>query len=561
MPRFHRYGAGHSGRVNDRWYRQAVIYCVDVETFQDSDGDGVGDLPGLISRLDYLSRLGVTCLWLNPVHPTPNRDDGYDITDYYGVDPRLGSLGDLAQLVHEAGNLGIRVILDLVVNHTSDAHPWFVSARSEPGSRYRDWYVWSPDAPPDRHQGMVFPGTQKETWTYDRHSRSYYYHRFYEFEPDLNTANPAVRAEIRKIVAFWLQLGVAGFRMDAAPFVIERTRPGDPTPPLDFGLLAELHEHLSWRRGDAVVLAEANVPNSEFGQFFGDGASANRLQMIFAFGLNQATMLALARQDARPLRAAVANLPVPPAGGQWCTFLRNHDEIDLSRLTEAERDEVFAAFGPEENMRLYGRGIRRRLAPMLGGDRARLELAYSLQFTLPGTPVLRYGEEIGMGDDLALPERNAIRTPMQWSGADNGGFSPAPAGDLVRPVVDGGAFGYQTVNVARQRREPDSLLSWFERMIRTARECPEIGLGRWTVLPVRARSVLAVRYEADTGTVLFVHNLGEEPVRLDLGRQDGQNQDAVELFADQDYPRPSAALGELDVGRYGYRWFRLARWA
>jgi len=545
--------------VNDRWYRQAVIYCVDVDTFQDSNGDGVGDLPGLISRLDYLSRLGVTCLWLNPIHPTPNRDDGYDVSDYYGVDPRLGSPGDLAELIHEAGNLGIRVIIDLVVNHTSDEHPWFRQARDEADSPFRDWYVWSDEVPPDRHQGMVFPGVQKETWTYDRHARSYYYHRFYDFEPDLNSGNPAVRAEIKKIVAFWLQLGVAGFRMDAAPFVIEETRPGEPSPPLDYGLLTEIYRHITWRRGDAVVLAEANVPDNEIGKFFGDGETADRLPMIFAFGLNQATMLAFARQDARPLRKALEDLPVPPHGGQWCTFLRNHDEIDLGRLTEAERADVFEAFGPDENMRLYGRGIRRRLAPMLGGDRARIELAYSLQFTLPGTPVLRYGEEIGMGDDLGLPERNAIRTPMQWSDADGGGFSTAAPDSMIRPLITDGRFGCQTVNVARQRTDAGSLLSWFERMIHTARECPETGLGEYEVLPVEAPAVLALRFTAPTGIVLFVHNLGEQEVTLDVGRQPGQRQDPVEMFSDHDYPPAGSDLGSVELGRYGYRWFRLAR--
>jgi maltose alpha-D-glucosyltransferase/alpha-amylase len=546
--------------VAERWYRQAVIYCLDVDTFQDSGGDGVGDLRGLISRLDYLAGLGVTCLWLNPVHPSPQRDDGYDVTDHYGVHPRFGSLGDMAELIHEAGNRGLRIIIDLVVNHTSDEHPWFRAARENRDSTYRDWYVWSDEEPPDRHQGMVFPGVQSETWTQDKESGSWYFHRFYDFEPDLDTAAPAVREEIKKIVAFWLQLGLAGFRMDAAPFVIERTRPADQNPPHDFDMLTELHDHIQWRRGDALVLAEANVPDDQVGQFFGSGGgSADRLVMIFAFGVNQATMLALARRDAGPLRRALEALPTPPPGGQWATFLRNHDEVDLGRLTEDERQEVFAAFGPDESMRLYGRGIRRRLAPMLGNDPRLLRLAYALQFSLPGTPVLRYGEEIGMGDDLSLAERNAIRTPMQWTDGPNGGFSSGPADALVRPVIEDGEFGCRQVNVAAQRHDPASLLSWFQRMIRTLRECPETGIGTWEVLDVAAPGVLATRLSAATGTVLFLHNLADEAVTVDVGPQPGQDGDPVEMFADGDYPSASVKLTDLRLDGFGYRWLRLGR--
>jgi maltose alpha-D-glucosyltransferase/alpha-amylase len=546
--------------MTDRWYQKAVIYCLDIDTFADSNGDGCGDIRGLIGRLDYLARLGVTCLWLNPIHPTPDRDDGYDVSDFYNVDPRFGNLGDFAELLHQADNLGIKVIIDLVVNHTSDQHPWFQSARSSPDSPYRDWYVWSDTQPSDRKQGMVFPGEQDETWTYDRTAKLWYYHRFYKFQPDLNIENPEVREEIKKICAFWLQLGVAGFRMDAVPFIIEETQPGNPNSPKDMDFLSELRQYVQWRKGDAVLLAEANVEPDQLKQFFGDaGGSANRIHMLFDFMLNTRLILALARESAEPIIDGLRDTPQLPEGGQWATFLRNHDEIDLSRLTAEQRSEVFAQFGPDENMQLYGRGIRRRLAPMLGNDRRRIELAYALQFSLRGTPVLRYGEEIGMGEDLSLEGRNAIRTPMQWSGLPNGGFSKAGAKDLVRPVVSGGEFGFETVNVTLQRHNPSSLLSWFERMIRTLREAPEVGAGssKHIDLPVPT-NVLVHRADDGTGTMVFVHNLGPEPATLDLSSLYPEAEMPNDVLADQEYPD----LGEcdkVDVAGYGYRWIRLKR--
>ncbi len=542
----------------ERWYDEAVVYCVDVDTFADSDGDGVGDFRGLIGRLGYLTRLGVTCLWLNPIHPTPGRDDGYDVTDYYAVDDRLGSLGDFAELLHEAANRGIRIIIDLVVNHTSDQHPWFRSACASPDSPFRDWYVWSAKEPSDRYDGIVFPGEQTETWTYQRQAHAWYYHRFYDFQPDLNMRNPEVRAEIKRIMGFWLQLGVAGFRIDAAPFVIEMTEPGNPDSPRNYDFLTELRQLASWRRSDAVLLAEANVVPEELLRYLGDqGGSANRVQMLFDFMLNDALVLALARRSAEPIVMALRTSPQIPAGSQWATFLRNHDEIDLSRLTADQRNEVFEAFGPDPEMRLYDRGIRRRLAPMLGGDRKRVELAYSLQFTLRGTPVLRYGEEIGMGDDLTLIGREAIRTPMQWSDGPQAGFTSSDK--PLRPVISTGEFRYAKVNVAAQRATPLSLLSWFSRMILTLRDCPEVGIGSCTALDQQLPpAVLAHRADARTGTMLFLHNLGEEPVCLDLSNLFAETDEPHELFADQDYPS-IARFGALDLDAYGYRWIRLCR--
>ncbi|HYN92283.1 MAG TPA: alpha-amylase family protein [Pilimelia sp.] len=544
----------------ERWYSEAVVYCLDIDTYADSDGDGVGDVQGLIGRLDYLARLGVTCLWLHPIHPSPGRDDGYDVTDFYNVDPRFGTLGDFAELLHQARNRGIKVIIDLVVNHTSDEHPWFVSARSSPDSPYRDWYVWSETEPPDRRQGMVFPGEQKETWTYDKTARAWFYHRFYDFQPDLNIANPRVRAEIKKIVAFWLQLGVAGFRMDAAPFIIERTEPGVPDATKDFDFLTDLRSHVQWRRGDAVLLAEANVEPDGLAQYFGDGGgSGNRLHMLFDFMLNGRLMLALARRDPEPIIDALRDTPALPHGGQWATFLRNHDEIDLSRLTAEQREAVYAEFGPDENMRLYDRGIRRRLAPMLGGDQRRLRLAYALQFSLRGTPVLRYGEEIGMGEDLSLPGREAIRTPMQWSVLPNAGFSTAEPDALVRPVISGGGYGFETVNVTAQRGDADSLLAWFERMIRTLREAPEVGSGSCRHVDVLTPpGVLVHRADGPTGTMLFLHNLGTDTVKVDLGSLAAEAESPNDVLADSDYAEPGG-LDSLELAGHGYRWIRLRR--
>jgi maltose alpha-D-glucosyltransferase/alpha-amylase len=546
--------------MSDRWYSKAVVYCLDIDSYADADGDGVGDIRGLIGRLDYLARLGVTCLWLNPIHPSPNRDDGYDVEDFYNVDPRFGNLGDFAELLHQASNMGIKVIIDLVVNHTSDKHPWFQSARSSPDSPYRDWYVWSETAPTDRHQGMVFPGEQGETWTFDRTAKLWYYHRFYKFQPDLNIKNAAVREEIKKICAFWLQLGVAGFRMDAVPFIIEETEPGNPNSPKDLDFLTDLRQHVQWRRGDAVLLAEANVEPAQLVDFFGDaGGSNNRIHMLFDFMLNTKFMLALARGNPEPIIEALRETPKLPDGGQWATFLRNHDEVDLSRLTADQREQVFAEFGPDPEMQLYGRGIRRRLAPMLGNDRRRVELAYALQFSLRGTPVLRYGEEIGMGEDLALNGRDAIRTPMQWSTLPNAGFSTAPAEQLARPVISSGDFGYQKVNVAQQRHDPKSLLSWFERMIRTLREAPEVGAGSCTHVDVPVPSgVLVHRADDVTGTMVFVHNLGPEDAEVDLSTLYPEAESPNDVLADREYPE----LGKCDavqLSGYGYRWIRLRR--
>ncbi|HEY0166302.1 MAG TPA: alpha-amylase family protein [Jatrophihabitans sp.] len=547
--------------MSERWYKEAVIYCVEVDTYQDSDGDGCGDLPGLTSRLDYLARLGVTCLWLNPIHPSPKLDGGYDISDYYGVHPQLGTLGDFVELATQARSRGIRLVLDLVVNHTSDQHPWFQSARSDPKSAYRDFYVWSKDEPPDRRQGMVFPGEQTETWTMDEAAKLWYYHRFYEFQPDLNWANPAVRAEIKKVMGFWLQLGASGFRIDAAPFVIEQTVPGVNPGPMDFTILDDWRQDIQWRNGEAVLLCEANVDPDDLAKYCAaapDGPN-DRAHLMFAFGLNAKLWLALARCEAEPLVEALGSMPKIAAMAQWATFLRNHDELDLSKLTDEQRNDVMAAFAPKQDMRLYGRGIRRRLASMMNGNRPRIEMAYSLQFSMPGTPVLRYGEEIGMGEDLKLPGRQAVRTPMQWDASRGAGFSTAPVAELVRPVQTRGGYSAKRVNVESQRLDQQSLLRWFEELIRVLRECPEIGVGEPSVLDCPLpRSVLAHRFDAPEGAILLLHNLAGTPVTLDLSGLD-TGKKPYEVFADGQYEPPAKNLAHLKLNAWGYRWIRLRR--
>src|SRR5246500_1902127 len=467
-----------SSMINDLWYKNAVIYCLSVGTYMDSNGDGVGDFKGLMRRLDYLHGLGVTAIWLMPFQVSPHRDDGYDVSDYYGVDPCYGTLGDFVEFTNAAEQRGMRVLIDLVVNHTSDRHPWFQEARRDPRSKYRDWYVWSKKKPANAEKGVVFPGVQKTTWSYDREAKAWYFHRFYDFQPDLNTSHPEVQAEILKIMGFWIQLGVSGFRMDAVPFVIATKGAKVSKAQEQYDMLRLFREFLQWREGDAIILAEANVlPETDMEYFGRDG---DRAHMMFNFQVNQHLFYALAVGDTRPLRKALTATKPRPATAQWGMFLRNHDELDLGRLTGEQRKAVFAAFGPEPGMQLYDRGIRRRLAPMLGGDRRRIELAYSLLFTLPGTPVIRYGDELGMGDNLALRERNCARTPMQWSTEPHGGFTKSDK--PVVPVIEEGPYGFGQVNAAVQRREPNSLLNWMERIIRMRKEVPEVGWGDFAVL-------------------------------------------------------------------------------
>jgi maltose alpha-D-glucosyltransferase/alpha-amylase len=532
-----------------------VFDCLAVGSYMDANGDGVGDFKGLLRRLDYIQGLGITTIWLMPFQPSPGKDDGYDISDYYGVDPRYGTLGDFVEFTHGCRQRGIRVIIDLVVNHTSDAHPWFRNARSSKDSHYRDWYVWADKKPANADKGVVFPGVQKSTWSHDREARAWYFHRFYDFQPDLNTSNVQVQAEILKIMGFWIQLGVSGFRMDAVPFVIATKGANVKTPVEQYDMLRSFREFLQWRKGDAIILAEANVRPKTDMRYFGD--DGERMQMMFNFHVNQHLFYALAAADSRPLAKALNATRPRPATAQWGLFLRNHDELDLGRLTKVQRERVFRSFGPDKNMQLYDRGIRRRLAPMLGGNRRRLKLAYSLMCTLPGTPVIRYGDEIGMGDRLDLPERNCARTPMQWSTEPHAGFTASDR--PCSPVIDEGPYGFKHVNVAKQRRDPDSLLNWTERIIRMRKEIPEIGWGDYKVIAARDPAVLIIRYDWRNNSVLFVHNLDETPREISFasGVSGEAGKLLINLLSEDHSQAGGGGRHKLVLEGYGYRWYRV----
>jgi len=537
----------------DLWHKDAIIYSMDVETFCDSNEDGIGDFPGLKQKLSYIAGLGFNTIWLMPFFPTPNRDDGYDVCEYYNVDPRLGTLGDFVDFMRAAQELGIRVVIDLVVNHTSDQHPWFQAARRDKKSPYRDFYVWSTNKPDNANQGMVFPGVQTSVWTYDRLAKAYYFHRFYKHQPDLNMENPKVREEICKIMGFWLELGVSGFRVDAAPSLLEMKKAGasDPDP---YQYFREFREFLSWRRGDAILLAEANVSMDRIGDYFGNGT---RMHMLFNFMLNQHIFLALARENAQPIMEAIHLPPTVYPTCQWANFLRNHDEIDLGRLSEGQRQEVFQSFGPKKNMQLYDRGIRRRFAAMMNNDPLRIRMAYSLMLSLPGTPVVYYGDELGMGDDLRLKERDAVRTTMQWSADRHGGFSLSKKARLPQDTIAEGPLGYRKLNVAAARRDPQSLLNWMERAIRMRRESPEFGRGNWSVVETRDEAVFAHCCSCDGGAVVAVHNLSRKPRKVTLDLSDQCPEELVEVISDVHYPQLKRAPYEFTINGYGYRWLRL----
>jgi trehalose synthase len=539
--------------TSDLWWKTAVFYNLDIKTFLDSDDDGVGDLPGLAQRIDHLAELGVTCLWLAPFYPSPQRDNGYDIEDYYGVDERYGTLGDLVEMLRTAHDQGMRVIVDLVVNHTSDQHPWFQDARSSRSSRRRHFYQWRDDVPDDAPASM-FPDTEDGVWRWDNTAKQYYKHSFYRHQPDLATDHPEVREEIAKAIGFWLEIGIDGFRVDAVPHLID----GENGPEHDY--LRALRGYISRRRGHAMMLGEVNLPYDEQMAFFG-GSDGDELTMQFDFVANQRLYLALARQDAAPLREALLSRPEIAPGNQWGNFVRNHDELTLDQLSTDEREEVFAAFAPRSGQRIHDRGVTRRLPSMLEGDPRRIRMVYSLMFSLPGAPVLYYGEEIGMGEHPGIDgSRAAVLTPMQWADDAAGGFSRAGSDELVAPVVEGG-FAPQHINVTQQRHDPDSFLRFVQHLIRSYRAAPEIGWGSFAVIDQPHSCVLAHAMTSELGMLVAAHNFAPDgrTFRIDIdGADDGWR--VVSLLAGDPAPRALDGGGfVVDLEGYGCQWWRVIR--
>jgi maltose alpha-D-glucosyltransferase / alpha-amylase len=533
------------------WYKNAIIYATHVETFMDGNGDGTGDFKGLTRSVDYLAGLGVTCMWLLPFFPSPNRDHGYDVTDYFSVDPRFGNLGHFVEFIDAAEERGIRVIIDLVLNHTSVDHPWFQEARRNKTSKFYKYYIWLDEKPANPHQDIVFGHHQDGNWEYDEQAGQYYYHTFYKHQADLNLANPQVQEEIKYILHFWMKLGISGFRMDAVTHILNQKGnekfEGDPHQ-----FLRDIRTFVEERRKDALLLAEVDTDPDRYRNYFG---KSDQVQMLFNFYLTNYLFLALARHEAAPIIKAVNAIPLQSKREQLATFIRNHDELDLEQLTREEREEVYAAFAPEETMRIYGRGIRRRLGPMLRNNRRWIQLAHSLLFSLPGTPVLRYGDEIGMGEDLSLPERNSVRTAMQWSAERHAGFSSRKE-KIPIPVISEGEFGFGRINVHDQMRDPSSLLNWTERLIVARKECIEFGYGECKFIKTGNPAVLAHCCYWEKGLAMAIHNMADKDCDVSLELSEEESQHLIEYFSDKQYEPFQANTKRIKISGYGYRWFR-----
>lgn len=541
--------------TNEPWYSDAIIYTIDVEKFADGNGDGIGDFVGLTNHLDYIEGLGVTCVCLMPFYASPRRDNGYDVSDHYRVDPRLGTLDEFIWFVRLAGERGISVIVDIVMDHTSDAHPWFQASRRDPDGRFRDYYTWAQQPPPAKPgQGTMFPGEETSIWKYDEVAGAYYYHPFYRFQPQLRMSNPEVREELLRLLDFWMSFGVAGFRLDALPLMLGLDGPAVSPPRDPHRILQQVRETVGLHHPDTVLLGEVDQSAGHLSAYFGNGDEINAM---LNFQLNNYLFLAFAAEKSAPVLRGLRQLPDPPPRCQWVNFLRNHDELNIQWLLPADLNFVWDTFAPDPEMRIYGRGIRRRVAPMLG-DRDKLEMAFSLLMALPGTPMFVYGDEIGMGENLALPGRDATRTPMQWSARRNAGFSEASPSKLVRPVVSDGEFDYRKVNVESQLGDEDSFLSVVRRLIEARRKCVEIGRGGWHSLPTQSDAVLAHQILWRDSMVVFVHNLGKQPQREVIDLRD-HPVEHLELVTGKgvDFRQLGDREYRVDIERYGYGWFRV----
>ena len=540
---------------DSNWYRDAIFYELHVKAFNDSNGNGIGDFQGLVAKLDYLRDLGVDCLWLLPMYPSPFRDDGYDIADYCAIHPDYGTLEDFRAFLDAAHARGLRVITELVLNHTSDQHPWFQEARSSRDNPRRDWYVWSDSDERFRGVRIIFLDTELSNWAWDPVSKSYYWHRFFSHQPDLNFDNPAVREEVWNIMKFWLEVGVDGFRVDAVPYLIEREGTSCENLPETHEVLKFLRARLDEHFPGRMLLAEANMWPEDVRPYFGDG---NEFHMAFHFPIMPRMFMALRLEDRKPLVEIIERTPAIPESCQWGLFLRNHDELTLEMVTDAERDYMYDTFASDPVARI-NLGIRRRLAPLLDGDRRRIELMHAMLMSLPGSPILYYGDEIGMGDNIYLGDRNGVRTPMQWSGGWNGGFSTADPERLYHPLISNPLYGYQAVNVESQKRNDHSLLNWTRRLIRVRRSTKVFGRGTIRFLHPANHRVLAYLRSLDEEQILIVNNLSSSAQAVELDLHELEGAIPIEMFGGSLFPRIGGLPYMLTLAPHSFYWFQL-RW-
>jgi maltose alpha-D-glucosyltransferase/alpha-amylase len=538
------------------WYKDAVVYETHVKAFMDRNGDGVGDLLGLVDKLDYLQGLGVTCLWLLPFFPSPLKDDGYDIADYTEVHPSYGTLSDFRTLLDAAHQRGIRVLIELVVNHTSDQHPWFQRARhAAPDSPERAYYVWSDTDDKFRGARIIFTDTERSNWAWDPEAKAYYWHRFFSHQPDLNFDNPAVVEELLQVLRFWADMGVDGFRLDAVPYLVERDGTNCENLPETHSVIRRFRQELDAKYPGRVLLAEANQWPADVRPYFGEG---DECHMAFHFPLMPRMFMALRLEDTRPLADIMARTPPIPDTCQWALFLRNHDELTLEMVTDDERDYMYTAYSADPRMRINV-GIRRRLAPLLDNAMPRLQLLHAVLFSFPGTPIIYYGDEIGMGDNVYLGDRHGVRTPMQWTADRNAGFSRANPAALYSPPVMDPVYGYAAVNVEAQEADPSSFLNWVRNMIALRRLFKVFGRGSLQVLPTVNPKVLVYVRRLGEDVILCVANFSRfpQPAELDLSEFEGCT--PVEMFGCTPFPRVGRLPYFLTPGGYGFYWFELRR--
>jgi maltose alpha-D-glucosyltransferase / alpha-amylase len=537
------------------WYKDAIIYQLHVRTFCDSNNDGIGDFPGLMQKLDYLQDLGINVIWLLPFFPSPLRDDGYDIANYHAIHPNYGTLEDFKAFLSAAHARGIRVIIEMVLNHTSDQHPWFQESRGSRDNPKRDWYVWSDTDERYRGVRIIFLDTEMSNWAWDPVSKSYYWHRFFSHQPDLNYDNPAVFEEMWGVMKFWLEMGVDAFRLDAVPYLIERDGTNCENLPETHGVIRELRKRLDQSFPNRMLLAEANQWPADVRAYFGDG---DEFHMAFHFPLMPRIFMAVQLEDRKPIIEILEQTPQIPENCQWVTFLRNHDELTLEMVTDIERDYMYDTYARDKTMRL-NLGIRRRLAPMMDNDRRRIQLLNFLIMSLPGTPVLYYGDEIGMGDNIYLGDRNGVRTPMQWNGGWNGGFSGADPERLYSPLISNPVFGYQAINVEAQKRSPHSLLYWMKRLIEVRKASNVFSRGSIEFLQPSNHRVLAFIRQLGGERVLAVNNLSSSAQAVELDLRNYKGSILIELASRNIFPRIGDLPYLLTLGPYQTFWFRLRR--